>query len=112
MRTGDPKLNRNDAYYNSRFAEIVDKIFTLETFHPYPALVSKVPVNGHRMWKPYYGGDYDKEQYDPVEGMWDHEHCSLCDFKIEDGHSYWTNGNRVRLLCDECHDFFIPEGVK
>lgn len=106
MRSGDPTINRGSDYSQSRFNEIVDKTFTHETFHAYPALVSKAPVNGHRMWSPYYGGDYDKEKFDLVEGMWDHEHCSICDFKIKDGHSYWSNLKRIRLLCDECYDYF------
>jgi hypothetical protein len=108
MRSGDPNINRNNDYYRSRFAEIADKRFTVETFHPYPALVSKTPVNGHRMWTPYYGGEYDKEKFDIVERMWDHEHCSICDFKIISDHPYWTNEKRVRLLCNECHDYFMP----
>jgi hypothetical protein len=107
MRSGDPTINRHDDYYRSRFTEIVDKNFAVETFHAYPALVSKEPVNGHRMWSPYYGGDYDKEKFDMVDGMWDHEHCSICESKIRDDNSYWSNGKRVRLLCDECHDYFI-----
>jgi len=112
MRSGDPAINRNDASYRSRFTEIVDKHFTKETDHAYPALVSKVPVNGHRLWKPYDGGDYDKEQFDIVHGVRDQEHCSICDFKIRDEHTCWTNENRACLLCDECHDVFMPELTK
>jgi hypothetical protein len=109
MRSGDPTINRDGEYSRSKFAEIVDKAFTHLCFHVYPAIVSKVPVNGHRMWSPYYGGDYDKGKFDVVEGMWDHEHCSICWFKIKEGHSYWSNEKRVCLLCDECYDFFVKQ---
>ncbi len=44
MRSGDPTINRSSEYNCSRFADIVDKAFTHETFHAYPALVAKVPV--------------------------------------------------------------------
>lgn len=106
MRSGDSSIDRNHDYYRIRYDEILDKVFVKKLFNPFPALVSRFPVNGHRMWKPYYGGDYDKNEYDLIDGMWDHEHCSICDFKIIDGHTYWTNANLVRLLCDECYKYF------
>lgn len=109
MRSGDPTISRDNDYSRSRFTEIVDKAFTRDIFKPYPALVSKEPVNGNRMWSPHYGGDYDKEKFDIVDNMWDHEHCSICDFKIKDGHSYWSNAKRVRLLCGACYDYFIKQ---
>ena len=107
MRSGDRSLDRNEPYCRDEFEEISDREFSQTVFHPYPALVSKAPVNGHRMWKAHYGGDYNKEKYDLVKGKWDHEHCSICRFKIIDGYSYWENKNKVKLLCDECYDFYI-----
>ena len=106
MRSGESSIDRNHEYYRTRFDEIIDKSFIKKVFSPFPALVSKSPFDGHRMWKPYYGGEYNKELYDLIDGVWDHEHCSICDYKILDNHTYWANINLVRLLCDECHDFF------
>ena len=107
MRSGNPSIDRNDKYYRDEVEDIFDKEFSKAIFHPYPALVSKKPVNGHRMWKAHYGGEYDKQEFELIEGMWDHEHCSVCRFKITDGYSYWENKNKIKLLCDECYEFYI-----
>jgi hypothetical protein len=104
-RSGDSSIDRKDEYYREEFEGISDREFSQSTFRACPALVSKVLMNGQRMWKPYYGGEFDRNQFDIVEGMWDHEHCSVCNFKITGGYSYWENKNRIKLLCDECHDY-------
>ena len=107
IRSGDSTLDRNDIYFRKTFDEIIDKQFFHCFFHSYPALVSKDLIKGHRMWRPYYGGNFDKNKYDLVEDMWDHEHCSICNCKIIDGQSYWANDQRVSILCGECHEYFI-----
>lgn len=108
MRSGDADLDRTDDYYRSRFQEIIDKDFDQVVFSNFPGLISKKLVNGHRMWKPYKGGNYTQEEFDLIEDMWDHEHCSLCDFKIMDGHTYWHNADGIELICDECREHFLP----
>jgi hypothetical protein len=105
-RSGDPTINRNGDYYKRTWGDTIDKEFTRTVFVPYPALVCKQLVNGHRSWKPYYGGQYDQEEYDLVKDMWDHEHCSICNFKITEGYTYWFNEGRICLLCDECYEYF------
>jgi hypothetical protein len=105
-RSGNPGIDRNDAYYRRTWEETIDKAFSQTIFHSYPALVQRELVNGHRMWQPYEGGEYDGEKFDLVKDMWDHEHCSICNFRIVTGNTYWFNDSRVRLLCDECHDHF------
>ena len=102
MRSGEPGFDRECC--RKDYGEILDKHFTRREFSSYPALVSKTPVNGHRAWKPYRGGDYDKNLFDLVDGMWDHEHCNFCGSKISNGHTFWENTDKVRILCDECHD--------
>jgi hypothetical protein len=106
-KSGDSSIDRSNIYYRGRWEETIDKVFTQTVFLSYPALVNKELVNGHRPWKPYYGEEYDKEKYDLIEDMWDHEHCSICNFKISEGNTYWINKDRIRLLCDECYDYFI-----
>jgi len=106
MRSGEADIDRNHEYYRSMYEEIPDKQFLQKIFRPIPALVSRKLINGHRMWKPYRGGEYDTDAYELVQDMWDHEHCSICNFKIFTDHTYWLNNNGVRLLCDECHDYF------
>jgi hypothetical protein len=105
-RSGDPAIDRKNNYYTKVWEETIDKTFAQLVFFPFPALMNKELVNGNRNWKPYYGGEYDKEKFDLVKDMWDHEHCSICNFKITEGNTYWSNTNRIRLLCDECHDYY------
>ncbi len=99
-------INRNDEYYKQTWEEIIDKDFAKTVFIPYPALVCKKPVNGHRNFLPYYGGQFDQEKYDLIDDMWDHEHCSVCNYKIKEGDTYWFNKGRIRLLCDECYIYY------
>ena len=105
-RSGDPTIDRNHDYYKRTWDEIIDKKFVQTVFVPYPALVNKEPVNGWRRWGPYDGGQYDHHKYEVVKGMWDHEHCCICNFRIREGHSYWFNEGQVRLLCDECYQYY------
>jgi len=105
MKSGDYSISRDDAYYANAFAEIGDRHFEQRTFSSRPALVAKEPVNGQRMWRDYHGEPYDSSKFDLVEGMWDHDHCSVCWFSIKDGHTYWENHKRIKL-CDACHEAF------
>jgi hypothetical protein len=104
MKSGDFSISRADDYYRKAFSEIRDRHFEQRTFTSRPALVAKEPVNGHRSWKDYHGEPYDASKFDLVEGMWDHEHCCICWFKIKDGHTYWENTKRINLLCDACYE--------
>ena len=105
-RSGESGIDRSQEYYSRTWNDTVDRVFTQTVFHSYPALVSKERVNGYRKWEPYSGGEYDKEKCELVEGMWNHEHCSICSFGIVDDHTYWVNAGRISILCDECHDYY------
>jgi hypothetical protein len=106
MKSGDYSISRDVEHYRKAFAEIRDRQFEQRTFSSRPALVPKEPVNGHRMWKDYHGEPYDTSKFDLVEGMWDHDHCSVCWFSIKDGYTYWENAGRIELLCDACYEVF------
>jgi hypothetical protein len=106
MKSGDFSISRDDDYHRKAFAEIRRRDFQQVTFSTRPALVAREPVNGHRMWKDYHGEPYDESKFDLVEGMWDHEHCSVCWFSIQDKHTYWQNEGRIQLLCDACYEAF------
>ena len=106
VKSGDYSICRDDEYHRGLFSEIGDRDFVQRTFSVRPALVAKEPVNGHRMWKDYHGEPYDKSKFDLVEGMWDHEHCSVCWFSIKEGFTYWENAKRIKLLCDACYEAF------
>jgi hypothetical protein len=106
-KSGELDIDRKNDYYRCKWDEIGVKAFNQTVFQPYSALVFKDLVNGHRMFQPYSGGPYDKDKYDLVKDQWDHEHCSICNFKIMKDCSYWFNTGRVHLLCDACYDFYI-----
>jgi hypothetical protein len=106
MKSGDYSISRDGEYHRKHLAEITDRAFVQRTFSSHAALVAKQPVNGHRMWTDYRGQPYDKSEFDLVDGMWDHEHCSICWFTIKDGFTYWENTNRITLLCDACCEAF------
>ena len=106
MKSGDFSISRDAPYYRKAFAEIPDRRFEQRSFIPRAALVAKEPVDGWQMRKDYHGEPYDAASFDLVEGMWDHEHCSVCWFRIENGNTYWENNGRVKLLCDACYEVF------
>lgn len=106
MKSGDYSISRDDEYYRKHLAEISDRAFVQSRFSSHAALVAKRPVNGHRMWTDDRGEPYDKSEFDLVEGMWNHEHCSICWFTIKDGFTYRENTNRITLLCDACYEAF------
>ena len=72
MKSGDFTLSRDDAYHREEFAKITDPIFVCRTFATRAALVKRTPVNGHRLTRDYHGEPYDRDEFDLVEGMWDH----------------------------------------
>ena len=105
MKSGDFSQSREDDYYRKAFGER-DRHFVQRTFASGPALVSKEDIDGHRMWTIYDGKPFDASKFELVEGMWDHEHCSICWFRIEDGHTYWENDRRSTLFCDACYEAY------
>jgi len=105
MRSGDSStMDYNYFSVRLEFDSIDDKEFRQMVFHPLPALVDKI----NRRWRAYMGGEYDKERFDVVDGMWNHEHCDICNFSVDENYTYWVNrdGN---ILCDECHDHFVQQ---
>jgi hypothetical protein len=107
MKSGDFSISRDDAYYGKAFSEVKNHPYRQRTFSARAALVAKETVNGRRIWKNYDGGSYDPTQFELVEGMWDHEHCSICFFTITEGFTYWESDSRIKLLCDACHEAFL-----
>jgi hypothetical protein len=104
MKSGDYSISHDEKYYRKEFSEISDRNFEQRTFSPRPALRAKEPVDGPRMWQDYLGQTYDKSKFELVEGMWDHEHCSVCWFTIKEGYTYWENADRKERLCDLCYE--------
>lgn len=103
MQSGDFTISREDDYHQREFAEIEDRAFVQRTFLSTAALVR----NDGKLWREYTGQPFDSSEFRIVEGMWDHEHCSVCFFTIKDGYSYWENTDRIKLLCDACHEAIL-----
>jgi hypothetical protein len=104
MKSGQFDAEVSREYFHAAIADIHNHEFVQRTFHPRPALIVKELVNGHRMSKEFKGEIFDPNKFDKVEGHWDHEHCSICWFKIVEGYTYWENKDSVKLLCDACYE--------
>jgi hypothetical protein len=103
MRSGDPStMDYNYFSVRLEFDSIDDKKFRQIVLHSLPDLVNKKDGS----WKPYTEGEYDEEKFEIVDGMWDHEHCDICNFSIGEDYTYWVNSDS-NILCDECHDHFV-----
>jgi hypothetical protein len=91
--------------------------FTRRVFASYPSLRAKKPMDRDALppdsrdggeWHSstqYTGQPFDPEEYELVEGGWDHEHCDVCWARVEDGMSYWLNVNPPPYvdLCEACY---------
>ena len=91
----------HDEYYVTSLGEELTLDFHPHLFHAAPAMVKKDPVNGMRMCTKYDPEKYSPEEYDIIEGMWDHEHCAVCYAKFVDGDTYMVN-SRDQILCEDC----------
>jgi hypothetical protein len=107
-RTGQKIDDYSSEYYQSVLQHIVDFEFVNKEFALAPALYTQLE-NG-RKWEQYRGQSYqqDGSQWIVPDG-WDHEHCSVCYWRISPGDSYWENTGHVVLLCDECYEFIIND---
>jgi hypothetical protein len=83
--------------------------FVRRVFASYPSLRSIEPTDDEEGWHvsfPYHGEPYDPEQFELIEGGWDHEHCDVCWARIQDGDSYWPNEDEdvgQVGLCEACY---------
>jgi len=105
MKSGWPDDGRDwdQEYYRIGLEQLVDRTFVQKTFAPAAALVAKKPVDGYRLEREYTGGEFDADEFELVQGRWDHDHCLVCYFRIEPGHTYWENGDGL-IVCDVCHE--------
>jgi hypothetical protein len=104
MKSGEFNVEISETHFRAAIADILDYNFVQRTFHPRPALIATKPVSGHRMWKEFKGEPFDPNEFQKLDGYWDHEHCSICWFRIVDGHTYWENTDAVKILCDACYE--------
>ena len=79
--------------------------FVCKIFHPYACLLMRGPLNeeGAHLWAPFRGQPFDPAVYELVPDGWDHEHCDVCNTRINDGDEYWANTGPEHVdLCIAC----------
>ena len=109
MKSGfDPaSYNWNDEYYQVSLRDLHTTDFVQGTFTTKPGLVARSPQDGYTESSEYVGQPFDSGKHEVVPDHWDHEHCTVCRFRIEPGHTYWESRDTVWLLCDVCHDYVM-----
>jgi hypothetical protein len=103
MSTPDADYNHQE--WRDALGDTPARDFRRRIFSCSPAMVKKQPVNGHRMWTEYDPATFSDAEYDIVPGMWDHEHCSVCGEKIQEGDTFWQNSQKL-ILCLTCYAKF------
>ena len=88
MKSGDYSFSHENEYHRKEFSRISNRIFTQKTFSSQHALFAR---EAPRFWREFRGEQYDPAKFELVRRGWDHEHCTICCFKIEDGFTYWEN---------------------
>jgi hypothetical protein len=79
--------------------------YTRQTFIAGPCLVAIHPnQEGWIAVIPYDGRPYDASKYRIEATGWDHQHCSVCEVRIDEGDTWWVAPppNEVGL-CENCH---------
>lgn len=109
MTTRTPEEEYEERQWRDALGAAPKRDFVQRAFACTPAMVKKELVNGHRMWSQYDPAKFTKEEYDIVDGMWDHEHCAICYAKIKTGDAYWQNSQNF-ILCPVCHEKFQKRG--
>jgi len=106
MRSGFDGLTWEGEYYTNSLDAIRDFSFVQREFATGPGLVSRSDGSGWKSAAPFTGQAYDASKFDVVDGAWDHDHCYVCEFRLDDGYSYWQNGDGV-IVCDTCKDYIM-----
>lgn len=102
MRSGyDENYNLAIPYHTDLFEEITDLRFQHHTFKMGPALISEDGTI-----QKYNGEAFDAEYWVLAPEGWTHEHCYICNFAINEQHTYWLNDDDD-CLCDSCYEYFV-----
>jgi len=84
--------------------------FIQKTFLPYSCLATPLNEEGGTCYAPFRGQPYDPNACELIEEGWDHEHCDVCNTRIEDSDSYWTNDGPEHVdLCINCYPLVQKE---
>ena len=86
--------------------------FVHRVFRPRDAWKTREPPDDPRKLLKEWAAQGDKfvedhpEQFELLPGGWDHEHCDVCQARIEDGNGYWPNEDESVGqvdLCESCY---------
>ena len=84
--------------------------FIQTTFRPYPSLAAPLNQEGGTFSVPFRGQPYDCSRYEMIDGGWDHEHCDVCNVRIAEDDTYWTNDGPDHVdLCLKCFSLVHQE---
>ena len=76
--------------------------YELVRFEPYSSLRQR----DHEEWVASFsfrGGSFDEAKFELVPGGWDHEHCEICNKRVENGDWYWKSSGPAEIdFCTEC----------
>src|SRR3954471_14407369 len=62
----------------------------------------------------YHGGPFDESRFRLIPEGWDHDHCWVCNAKVEPGDEWWAaEPPNEAGLCLECHArLFGPDSAQ
>lgn len=106
MRSGhDSFSRRGNSYYDDLFSEITNLAFGHRVFGAGLALIGR-----DRTLTKHVAQSFDPSQYQLDPGAWTHEHCNVCNYCIDPGHTYWENEDGD-CLCDVCYEAYVGGNV-
>ncbi len=108
MKSGHDHYNGiwGNPYYDNEAISLANLVFEHRVFVKGPALVARKAKDGWTTQKEYKGEPFDDSEWRLVEKGWDHQHCRVCQFSIEEGMTYWITQDEKFILCDACHEHY------
>jgi len=109
MRSGYDNYDHfwGNPYYDDNAIPLKGFTFAQYLFSAAPALVALHPKNGSREWHEFTGQLFDPHEWRLEEQRWDHQHCRVCQFSIEEGMTYWSTEDERGILCDACYEHYL-----
>lgn len=94
-------------YYDDEATPLLGRDFRQRVFTASPALVAVHARNGWRAEEEYKGQEFDPTRWRLVERRWDHQHCRVCQFPIDEGMTFLGTADEMDILCNACYEHYI-----